>query len=56
MDFDSLICNSFAKVEDEIHFITECQLHVETRNRFFNEVRISSNKCTKTMFLNLLMH
>ena len=40
--------------EDEIHFVTECQLYTETRNKFLSEVGLSHNDCTKTMFVNLL--
>ena len=57
MDVDTRKCNSCGnlcdKVEDEIHLITECQLYTETGNKFFSEVRISCNDCTKTMFVNL---
>ena len=34
-------CNLCNKIEDEIHFITEYQLYMETRKKFFNEVGIS---------------
>ena len=51
MDVDTSKCNLCDRLEDEIHFVTECQLYRETRNRFFSEVRISQNDCTKIMFV-----
>ena len=54
MDVDTRQCNLLDRIEDENHFVTECQLCTETRNEFFSEVGISHNDCTKTMFVNLL--
>ena len=54
MDVDTRRCNLCDRIEDEIHFVTECQLCTETRNKFLSEVGISHNDCTKTMFVNLL--
>ena len=54
MDVDTRKCNLCNNVEDEIHFIHECQLYTETRNKLFSEVGISRYDCTKTMFVNLL--
>ena len=55
VDVDTRECNLCDRIEDEIHFVTECQLHTETRYKFFSEVGISHNDCTKTMFVNLLL-
>ena len=54
MDFNIRKCNLCNKVEDGIHFITQCQLYTETRNKFFSGVGISRNDCTKAMFVSLL--
>ena len=54
MDVDTRKCNLCDRIEDEIHFVTECQLYTETRNKFLSEVGILHNDCTKTMFVNLL--
>ena len=51
---DTRKCNLCDRIEDEIHFVTECQLYTETRNKFLIEAGISHNDCTKTMFVNLL--
>ena len=53
MDVDTRKCNLCDRIEGEIHFVTECQLYTETRNKL-SEVGISHNDCTKTMFVNLL--
>ena len=55
MDVDTRKCSLCDRIEDEIHFVTECQLYTETRNKFLSEVGISHNDCTKTMFVNLLL-
>ena len=34
MDHDSRKCNSSNRAEDGIYFITECQLYMETKNKF----------------------
>ena len=54
MDVDTRKCNLCDRIEDEIHFVAECQLHMETRNKFLSEVGISHSDCTKAMFVNLL--
>ena len=54
MDVDTRRCSLCDRIEDEIHFVTECQLYTETRNKFLSEVGISHNDCSKTMFINLL--
>ena len=56
MDVDTRKYNLCDKIEDEIHFVTECQLYKETgNNKFLSEVGILDNDCTKTMFVNLLL-
>ena len=54
MDVDTRKCNLCDRIEDEIHFVTECQLYTETRNKFLSEVGLSHNDCTETMFVILL--
>ena len=54
MDVDTRKCSLCNRTEDEIHFVTKCQLYTETRNKFLSEVRLSYNDCTKTMFVTLL--
>ena len=54
MDVNNRKCNLCDRIEDEIHFVTECQLYMETRNKFLSEVGILHNDCTKTMCVNLL--
>ena len=43
------------RIAHEIHFVTECQLYEETKNKFLTEVGISRNHWAKTMFVNLLV-
>ena len=49
MDVDTHKCNLCDRIEDEIHFVTECQLHMETRNKFLSKVgsctRIAPKQC-----------
>ena len=54
MHVDTRKCNLCDRIEDEIHFVTECQLYTETKNKLFSEVGISHSDCTKTMFVNYL--
>ena len=54
MDADTRKCSSCDRIEDEIHFVTECQLYTEARNKFLSEVGLSHNDCTKTMLVKLL--
>ena len=54
MDVDTHKCNLCDRIEDEIHFLAECQLYMEARNKFLSKVGILHNDCTRTMFVNLL--